>query len=82
MGGAVQIVIIPLFAGVFIVYLISVFKPDMILTDDQMVTLKKAEKEYFLEKRGARKDPDAASETNRAQRRAAKSLKGKRSVKS
>ena len=81
-GGAVQILIIPFFVGVFIVYLVTVFKPDAILTDDQMVEYKKAEKQYFLEKRGAVKDPDAPAEMNRAQRRAARSLKGKRRVRS
>eukprot|EP00435_Cladocopium_sp_Y103_P061535 s369_g23.t1 len=81
-GGAVQILIIPFFVGVFIVYLVTVFKPDAILTDDQMVEYKKAEKQYFLEKRGAVKDPDAPVEMNRAQRRAAKTLKGKRRVRS
>lgn len=81
-GGAVQILIIPFFVGVFIVYLVTVFKPDAILTDDQMVEYKKAEKQYFLEKRGAVKDPDAPAEMNQAQRRAARSLKGKRRVRS
>ena len=80
--GAVQILIIPFFVGVFIVYLVTVFKPDAILTDDQMEEYKKAEKQYFLEKRGAVKDPDAPAEMNRAQRRAARSLKGKRRVRS
>ena len=80
--GAVQILIIPFFVGVFIVYLVTVFKPDAILTDDQMVEYKKAEKQYFLEKRGAVKDPDAPAEMNQAQRRAARSLKGKRRVRS
>lgn len=81
-GGAVQLLIIPFFIGVFIVYLVTVFKPEMILTDNQMVEYKKAEKQYFLEKRGAVKDPDAPAEMNRAQRRAARSLKGKRRVRS
>lgn len=81
MGGALQIIVIPFFLGVFIVYLVTVFKPDMILTDNQMVEYKKAERKYFLEKKGAVKDPDEPAEMNRASRRA-KSLKGKRRVKS
>ena len=81
-GGAVQIIIIPFFVGVFIVYLVTVFKPDAILTDDQLVEYKKAEKQYFLEKRGAVKDPDAPAEMNRAGRRAARSLKDKRRTRS
>ncbi len=81
-GGAVWIFIVPFFIGVFIVYLVTVFKPDAILTDDQMIEYKKAEKQYFLEKRGAVKDPDAPAEMNRAQRRAARNLKGKRRVRS
>ncbi|CAK9111936.1 unnamed protein product, partial [Durusdinium trenchii] len=79
MGGALQIIVIPFFLGVFIVYLVTVFKPDMILTDNQMVEYKKAERKYFLEKKGAVKDPDEPAEMNRASRRA-KSLKGKRHV--
>ena len=81
-GGAVWIFIVPFFIGVFIVYLVTVFKPEAILTDDQMIEYKKAEKQYFLEKRGAVKDPDAPAEMNRAQRRAARNLKGKRRVRS
>ena len=81
-GGMLQVVIIPLFIGVFIVYLVTVFKPDLILTDDQMVEYKKAEKQYFLEKRGAIRDPDAPADLSRAGRRKARSLKGKRRVKS
>ena len=62
---------------VFYSLLVTVFKPDMILTDNQMVEYKKAERKYFLEKKGAVKDPDEPAEMNRASRRA-KSLKGKR----
>ncbi|OLP95575.1 hypothetical protein AK812_SmicGene22285 [Symbiodinium microadriaticum] len=81
-GGAVFVFIIPLFLGAAVVYLLTVFWPETVLTDDQMVKYKKAEKKYFLEKRGAIRDPDAPMEKNRAGRRKAKSLKGKRSVKS
>mmetsp|Transcript_22685 Transcript_22685/g.53474 ORF Transcript_22685/g.53474 Transcript_22685/m.53474 type:complete len:178 (-) Transcript_22685:65-598(-) len=81
-GGAVFVFIIPLFLGAAVVYLLTVFWPETVLTDDQMVKYKKAEKKYFLEKRGAIRDPDAPMEKNRAGRRKAKSLKGKRRVKS
>ncbi|CAJ1356962.1 unnamed protein product [Effrenium voratum] len=77
-GGAVQIFIIPFFVGVFAVYLVTVFKPDWILNDNQMIEYKKAERQYFLEKRGAVKDPENPAELNRAQRRKARSLKSKR----
>mmetsp|Transcript_9638 Transcript_9638/g.17889 ORF Transcript_9638/g.17889 Transcript_9638/m.17889 type:complete len:175 (-) Transcript_9638:174-698(-) len=81
-GNAVFVFIIPLFLGAAIVYLLVLFRPEAVLTDDQLIKYKKEEKQYFLEKRGARRDPDAPVEQNRKARRAAKSLKGKRRVKS
>merc|ERR1719401_969467 len=49
----VFLVVVPAVLGVLLVYLILAFSPETILAEDQIVELKRAEKEAELKKRGA-----------------------------
>ncbi|CAE8695923.1 unnamed protein product, partial [Polarella glacialis] len=84
LSSGVFIIIIPFVIGVFLVYLFAVFKPDVVLSDDQMIELTRLERANEMKRRGAQNDPEDRNEDsnkNRSYRRS-KSLKDLRRSKS
>lgn len=59
--------IIPVVVGFVLVYVLTMIKPDAVLSPDQMVEYKRLEKERELEKRGVKKK--GPGEESRAARR-------------